>query len=139
MLGTSRLDLFLRFEGTAVTSSFDTLQSLHHRLDQLERSNRRWRMSAPIMLTLLGIILLSGSQNAGKDGAPFTVYDKDGKQRAWLGLGADGPALRFFDDKGEIRAVIGLGAQAMTMRLLNARGRLQTGLSVEPLGVAIVS
>jgi hypothetical protein len=122
------------------------LAAILARLDRLERQNRWLKGGAVLLLVLAGTGLLTAAQNASKDkdkvmqGERFSLRDASGHERAWLGMGkAGGPQLRFLDANGDERAAFEMANNAMTLRLLDAKGNLQTGVSLELTGVAVVS
>jgi hypothetical protein len=120
------------------------LAAILARLERLERENRWLKRAAVVLVVLAGTGLLTAAQNTSKDkvmqGQRFSLRDASGNERAWLGMGkAGGPQLRFLDANGDERAAFEMANNAMTLQLLDAKGNLQTGVSLEPTGVAVVS
>jgi hypothetical protein len=124
---------------TMRTTEFETVAA---RIERLENQVRHLKASILGLLMVGAIGLLMGSyrtEGERNTSQRFTLRDGHGKERAWFGMGPNGPSLRFLNDNGDEQGALDATSQGMMVRLLNARGTIQSGLSVEPLGVALVS
>jgi hypothetical protein len=90
-----------------------SIESLAHRLERLERENRRWKAGAVIVLACSVVLLLLGAAPKHSDeikAQQFVAVDETGKPRAVL---TAEPALYFFTKTGQalVRLVVydGLG------------------------------
>ena len=111
------------------------------RLETLESQNR-WmkRVGTTFAVLLVAAAVLMGSQQTSSTSNDnFALRDSNGRPRATFSMGRDGPIMRFLSDSGDEIANFGMVRNNLVLRLLNARGGVQTGVSLEPLGVAIVS
>jgi hypothetical protein len=84
--------------------SESSLESLAHRLDDLEKEYR----------------LLKSEVFTEK----LVLVDGTGKPRATLSTISDRPGLMFYDEAGNTRARLGMNAQGMSLSLLNAAGQI---------------
>jgi hypothetical protein len=69
----------------------------------LEKQNKRFRISAGVVLLLLAVGVLSGAARTDKHAITaneFVLQDDQGRTRASLSVGTKGAALLFFDEDG---------------------------------------
>jgi hypothetical protein len=91
----------------------DTLNidALAERVERLERENHRWRWGAGVLLTCCLVAMITGARRADDtkvvEAEQFVVRDKDGKERARLGISSgDCPALFLRGKDGKTRAML---------------------------------
>jgi len=88
------------------------LQVLGERLARLERENRRWRWTGPLVLATLAAVVLLGQAAPGNVGRTveaeqFVLKDASGKTRGTMATRADGtPRLEFLEEDGKPRVVL---------------------------------
>jgi hypothetical protein len=87
------------------------MDALAERVDGLERENRLWRWGGGFALTSGLMLIFGGAQRADDpksvEAEQFIVRDKDGKERARLGLASNGgPALFLHSTDGHNRVVL---------------------------------
>src|SRR5262245_10311100 len=100
------------------------LANLADRLEKLERQHRHLRAWAVSGLLLAGAVLLAQSASVGHaqpEGGPgakdrLIVRDKDGAERAWLGMGKDGPGLFLCDPERKSQAEFTLSKGELVLR-----------------------
>lgn len=87
-----------------------TIDALAERVNTLERENRLWRWGGGFALIVGLVVTIGGAQRANPravEAEQFIVRDKDGKERARLGLASDGaPALFLRATDGSTRAIL---------------------------------
>ncbi len=115
------------------------LDDLLHRLDRVERENRRWRRMFPLLLAgTAAVVLMAQACAAGKvvEAEQFILRDSNGKHRAQLGVKADGlVGLVLFDQKGQSRAAVALEADGTpSLGLFEKDGKGGVLMGVIPRG-----
>src|SRR5262249_32507855 len=121
------------------SNSFDQMVD---RLNKLERRNRQLGLIVVCVLALGGVVLLSAAQEARRPSvSPDTLVLRDGAgaARARLEIGKGGPVLQFLDGQGRPLGTLGTSQDALVLGLVGQDGRVQTGISLERDGVALVS
>ncbi|UCG12759.1 MAG: hypothetical protein JSU72_20165 [Deltaproteobacteria bacterium] len=83
-------------------------ESLSHRLEKVERENRRIKLVGVVVVMLMATLLLTGlSVEDPVIGAEaFTLVDGQGEMRAVFAMVNDEPTLALFDSEGKVRAGI---------------------------------
>jgi hypothetical protein len=80
------------------------IDALTERVERMERENRRWRQGAGLTLIAVLVVMISGSQRANEtkvvEAESIIVRDKEGNERARLGVGSNGVAYLSLKDKG---------------------------------------
>ena len=80
------------------------IDALTERVERMERENRRWRQGAGLTLIAVLEVMISGSQRANEakvvEAESIIVRDKQGNERARLGVGSNGVAYLSLKDKG---------------------------------------
>jgi hypothetical protein len=117
------------------------------RLDNLERQNRRLRRTVCGLLLLVGALALwavvpqgrAQTKGDAKQADEFVLRDAQGKTRVRVAMDKDVANLVFSDDKDRRRATMSVGQAGMFLRVLGEGDKLQSGLSVEADGVALVA
>ena len=99
-------------------------KDLGQRMERLEKSNRRWRLTA--LLLALGCVVLMlaafdfAQPNVMKartmEAQSFVLRDADGQIRARMAIGDDGPRLSFFDEHGNVISSLPLKAEVRPAR-----------------------
>jgi hypothetical protein len=87
------------------------IDALAERVERLERENRRWRWGAGLGLIAGLVVTIGGAQRINEakvvEAEQFIIRDKDGKERARLGITSDGgPALFIRGKDGQARAML---------------------------------
>ncbi len=125
-----------------MTPTATDLEIVLHRLDKLEKQNRRLKLLGLAVALCCSMGVLAAAQAPREKTGEFeqiVLRDKARNQRVTLGVGDDGPSLRFLDDEGKDHATIGTARGGMFLRLNNREGKLQTGINLNPIGVVVVS
>ena len=76
---------------------------LNHRIDRLERENRRMKRFGLAVLVVVGLVVSLGQATPPPEvvrAEKFVLVDQNGKQRATLGIENGGPALVLGDTRG---------------------------------------
>ena len=109
-----------------------SIDALAGRVKTLERENRLWRWGGGFSLIAGLVIMTGGAQRANDpkvvEAEQFVVRDKDGKERARLGLAAGGvPALFLRGKDGNERVILQAGDQddCGSLNLFGSGGGLQ--------------
>jgi hypothetical protein len=116
---------------------------LAHRLDRLERQNRRFKFGTCALAVVAGAVFLMGSQDADKathvSATQLGLKDAKGKERMRMSMGPEGPMINFLDDNGNDMASLGVSRQGVVLRYVGGRGQLISGVSLERSGVGLVN
>jgi hypothetical protein len=88
-----------------------SIVALAERVDRLERENRLWRLGGGLALIVGLVVMLGGAQGIPDsktvEAEQFILRDRNGRERAKLGLAADGaPALFLRGTDGNNRAIL---------------------------------
>ncbi len=127
------------------------LQLMHGRLERLERQNRRLRVCALGLVLVGGTALLMGqakpqepprvpelTQGRVVEAQLFRLVDKEGRERAVLGMSGDGPILRLCEEGGKTRVGLGMTSEGASISLHDRAGDLALSLTVARKGPGIV-
>jgi hypothetical protein len=99
---------------------------LYHRLDRLERSNRRWKGAVLTGLMLLTIGWALPAEDTVRAEA-FELIDGQGRVRALLALEDSNPELHLLDEDGVRRASLVHDAQQTGLFLQDPEGDTRVG------------
>jgi hypothetical protein len=84
--------------------SWPMIDALAERVERMERENRCWRWGAGLTVMASLIVTTAGAQRANEpkvvEAESIIVRDKDGNERARLGVGSNGVAYLSLKDRG---------------------------------------
>lgn len=98
------------------------LTAIYSRLQKLEHTLRLWKIVAVIAFVLLGTFSITWylAEQDALSTERFVLLDKQGKERATLGLDAEGaPSLVFYNNSGRVVALLASkpdGSAAFTLQ-----------------------
>jgi hypothetical protein len=124
-----------------MTSDTPELQAILHRIETLERENRRLKRLGFLVATLLGLPLLmaQGQWTPKVVGAnSFILHDADGKIRATLAFCGRNPCLTLLDASGrEEGRLDATGLAAPAFFLTDSKGKIWGGLGITAKGPSL--
>ena len=106
--------------------------SVVHRLEKVEKQNRRLKQTGALASILIASVLLMGQASPKRtvEANEFVLRDANGKERAWLGVIGSGPMLALYDASGKERVRLVALAGGSNFALFNANGEAAARLAV---------
>jgi hypothetical protein len=144
-----------------MTPEMPDSREVQHRLDRLERQNRRLERALLVAMAAVGALVFLGltgpqkgdasaqtveaqkiilrdsrgriraSLGASEAGGELVLYDADGDARVQLFTESDGSGLKFFDHAGKPRAGLAEGSKVAGLAFYNPEGKEQAEVAVD--------
>ena len=109
------------------------MEDVEKRLERLERSLRRVKLAAVVLVVAAGALALLGQAGPQKTviAERFVMQDPQGRQRLIIGMVPEGPSLGIYDERGVARLFAAIAKDRPFVSLNDGNNKARAELAID--------